>query len=78
VQESGVGYVTRFEVKKSFMDKYEIHKVGGSNHTEWWIPAEKLEEPCINVSRIVWISHTTDHKSTILSPYTPIMFGESI
>ena len=41
---SGVGYVTRFRVKKSFMEKYQIQKVGGGQHTEWWIPAEDLEE----------------------------------
>lgn len=43
VRDSGVGYVTRFEVKKVFMDKYEIQQVGASYHTEWWIPAEELE-----------------------------------
>ena len=40
----GVGYVTKFEVKKEFMDRYEIQQVGASYHTEWWIPAEDLEE----------------------------------
>ena len=44
IKDSGVGYVTKFHVLKSFMDKYEIQKVGGENHTEWWIPAEELEE----------------------------------
>ena len=44
VKESGVGYVTKFKVKKKFMDKYEIQCVGASYHTEWWIPAEVLEE----------------------------------
>lgn len=44
VRDSGVGYVTRFEVRKSFMDRYEIKTVGGPGHTEWWIPAEDLEE----------------------------------
>jgi hypothetical protein len=43
VRDSGVGYVTRFEVKKVFMDKYEVQQVGASYHTEWWIPAEELE-----------------------------------
>lgn len=43
VRDSGVGYVTRFEVKKEFMDKYEVHQVGASYHTEWWIPASELE-----------------------------------
>jgi hypothetical protein len=43
VKEKGVGYVTRFKVKKSFMDRYQIQQVGGSSHTEWWVPAEELE-----------------------------------
>lgn len=44
IKDSGIGYVTRFNVKKSFVDRYSIEKVGGANHTEWWIPAEDLEE----------------------------------
>lgn len=44
VKESGAGYVTRFRLNKSFIDKYEIKKVGASHHTEYWIPAEDLEE----------------------------------
>lgn len=44
IKASGVGYVTRFQVKKAFCDRYSIHKVGGTHHTEWWIPAEDLEE----------------------------------
>lgn len=43
VHDSGVGYVTRFEVRKAFMDQYRIEQVGTSHHTEWWIPAEELE-----------------------------------
>jgi hypothetical protein len=33
-----------FKVRKPFMDRYAIQKVGGESHTEWWIPAEDLEE----------------------------------
>jgi hypothetical protein len=44
IRDSGIGYVTRFQVNKTFMDKYEVHQVGASHHTEWWIPAEELEE----------------------------------
>ena len=43
IRASGIGYVTRFEVQKNFMDKYETQQVGASHHTEWWIPAEELE-----------------------------------
>ncbi|MBE9205714.1 hypothetical protein IQ244_04145 [Nostoc sp. LEGE 06077] len=44
IRDSGVGYVTRFKVKQEFMNKYEVHQVGASYHTEWWIPAEELEQ----------------------------------
>ena len=44
IKDSGVGYVTKFKVNKSFMDKYSLQTVGGKNHTEWWIPANELEE----------------------------------
>ncbi|MGM9479977.1 hypothetical protein ACS5PN_02145 [Roseateles sp. NT4] len=40
---SGVGHVTRFQVRKSFMDRYPIHVVGAARHSEWWVPAEDLE-----------------------------------
>jgi hypothetical protein len=39
----GRGYVTRFEVAKSFLTRYEKHQVGGKEHVEYWIPAEELE-----------------------------------
>lgn len=44
VKASGYGCVTRFHVRKAFMDRYEIQKVGGDHHTEWWIPAEDPDE----------------------------------
>ena len=44
VPASGVGFVTRFEVATSFLDRYEVHQVGGQTILEYWIPAEDLEE----------------------------------
>ncbi|WP_020407346.1 hypothetical protein [Hahella ganghwensis] len=43
IKDSGVGYVTRFFVKASFMPKYKIEQVGAAHHAEWWVPAEELE-----------------------------------
>ena len=43
VKASGAGYVTKFSVRASFISRYEVHTVGGSRHTEWWIPAEDLD-----------------------------------
>lgn len=54
-KESGVGYVTRFQVKKTFMERYPIQKVGGAIHTEWWIPAEDLEELNANIVGVIEI-----------------------
>ena len=38
------GYVTRFQVRSTFLQRYEVQTVGGSEHQEYWIPAEDLEE----------------------------------
>jgi hypothetical protein len=38
------GYVTKFAVRKDFLDNYDIKIVGGRTHEEYWIPAEDLEE----------------------------------
>ncbi len=53
VKDSRIGYVTKFEVRKEFMDRYEIHQVGGRKHTEWWIPAEELEELNNNIVGLI-------------------------
>ncbi len=44
VKASGVGYVTRFQVEKTFLDRYEVHQAGGDTILEYWIPADELEE----------------------------------
>ena len=38
-----VGYVTRFSVEEGFLSGYEPRIVGGSEHEEYWIPAEDLD-----------------------------------
>ena len=45
--------VTRFAVKKSFMDRYVVHQVGAAHHTEWWIPAEDLDELNRNIVGLI-------------------------
>ena len=44
MKASGSGYVTRFEVDASYLAGFQIQTVGGSIHTEYWIPAEQLPE----------------------------------
>ncbi|MFO0990324.1 MAG: ADP-ribosylation/crystallin J1 [Hyphomicrobiales bacterium] len=43
VPASGVGFVTRFEVLRSYLDRYEPQEAGGRDHLEYWIPAEDLD-----------------------------------
>lgn len=39
------GFVTKFSVRKEYLDKYSIETVGAQSvHEEYWIPAEDLEQ----------------------------------
>lgn len=38
------GFVTQFSVDADYLDQFEEKTVGGSQHTELWIPADKLVE----------------------------------
>jgi hypothetical protein len=42
VPADGAGYVTRFRVRQSFLDRYASQEAGGKAHREYWIPAEEL------------------------------------
>ena len=42
--EDRVGYVTRFHVRTDHLNRYEVKVVGRSEHQEYWIPAEELDE----------------------------------
>ena len=59
-KEDGVGYVTRFMVLKTFMDRYQVQVVGARHHSEWWIPAEDLEELNSNIVGSIEIVEVID------------------
>jgi hypothetical protein len=44
LNEDKIGYVTKFEVRKDFLNSYETKIVGSKTHEEYWIPTEDLEE----------------------------------
>jgi len=44
VPASGAGFVTRFAVLKSFLDRYRVEHAGSKAHLEYWIPAEDLAD----------------------------------
>jgi hypothetical protein len=49
VRQSGSGFVTRFRVRRSFLDRYDVRQVGGRTILEYWIPAEDLAELNANI-----------------------------
>lgn len=38
------GFVTRFQVRSVYLQRYEVKTVGARVHQEYWIPAEQLDE----------------------------------
>jgi hypothetical protein len=36
-------------VNRRFAARYEVRQVGAAHHTEWWIPAEDLDELNANI-----------------------------
>ena len=53
VKASGVGYVTRFDVRKSFLDEYDVQQAGGQTILEYWIPAEELDRLNDNIVGLI-------------------------
>ena len=43
-QSGNVGYVTRFQVRASFLAPFPTKQVGDTQHRDLWIPADRLEE----------------------------------
>lgn len=39
-----VGYVLEFDVDAPYLSRFEPKKVGGTQHLEYWVPAEELSE----------------------------------
>jgi hypothetical protein len=60
VRQSGAGYVTRFQVRRSFLANYDVHQVGGQTILEYWIPAEDLA--VLNASIVGTIEVTAEFR----------------
>src|SRR5580698_2239248 len=60
VPASGSGYVTRFEVRRTFLANYDVHQVGGESILEYWIPAEDL--PALNASIVGRIELVAEYR----------------
>ena len=63
VSAGGVGYVTRFEVQRAYLDRYEVHQVGGREVLEYWIPAEELAD--LNAHIVGAIVEEADYRGPV-------------
>ena len=52
-KEHGIGYVTKFLVRRAFVEQFPIQQVGSAHHTEWWIPAGQLEQLNDNIVGLI-------------------------
>ena len=41
--------MTRFEVRRTFLDEFDVQQAGGETILEYWIPAERLDELNANI-----------------------------
>lgn len=58
VKASGIGHVTKFEVRQSYLDRFDVHQVGGATILEYWIPAEELDEFNENIVGVIEVVET--------------------
>lgn len=49
VPAEGVGFVTRFSVRRDFLARYPVRQAGGREVVEHWVPAEDLDEFNANI-----------------------------
>ncbi len=59
-----VGYVLEFAVESSYLNRFETKKVGGRQHLEYWIPADKLEEFNDHIQGLIRVVATFDRLQT--------------
>lgn len=40
---SGAGFVVKFQIRKKYIEQFEVRVVGNREHQEYWIPAGELD-----------------------------------
>ena len=45
--------MTKFEVEAEYLSRFPVQTVGGSEHTEYWVPAEELVEFNSNIIGLI-------------------------
>ena len=70
---SFAGYVTQFTVDDAFATRFERHIVGGREHEELWVPAERLDE--FNQHILGQIAVVSSYFGPRFHGYVPDRFG---
>lgn len=52
----GAGFVTKFYMNTTYLEKFEEQNVGGEIHNELWVPAEELEEFNNNIIGLIEVT----------------------
>lgn len=58
VPRSGAGFVTKFEVRKDYLDAYAVQEAGGRAHLEYWIPAEEMDSFNAAIVGVIEVTQT--------------------
>ncbi len=66
VKASGRGFVTRFQVRRDFLARYDVQEAGGRDHLEYWIPAEDLAD--FNAAIVGLIEVTAEFSAEFRKP----------
>lgn len=53
VPRGGVGYVTRFDVRRAYLDQFPVRQAGSREVLEYWIPAEELGAFNENITGVI-------------------------
>jgi tetratricopeptide (TPR) repeat protein len=67
------GYVTQFKVEDEYIGRFEKHTVGGSQHQEFWIPTEEVDE--INKHIVGHIKVLEAYFGNAFEGFVPDQFG---
>ncbi|MFI9450846.1 hypothetical protein [Amycolatopsis sp. NPDC052450] len=57
VRYDGAGFVTRFDVETSFVERYPVQQAGGKTILELWVPAEDLAEFNTHIVGKIEVTH---------------------
>jgi hypothetical protein len=58
VPRSGAGFVTKFEVRKDYLDGYAVQEAGGRTHLEYWIPADEMDSFNAAIVGVIEVTQT--------------------